>query len=255
MKINNLIIITLLLLTSCASTKTCQQGLNEESISSVIERCHKQQIDPCSPQIACRPLSTEEFIQENPNLPITPERREYLRRTRLYKVYVENAPAHTVYRLAYKNMLGNIGLFPPEKFLTSTTNFTQACTNFGRGEYVDIILLTQDLCPLSSVHIVPYPIEAIGKNGQKVSVRPVMLQCKMNIIELSGFQPNEEVLYTSISEGEVITAKIPINCSGEATAACLPFVKGLNYGTVTIEVYSEVSNEKLQVSFDWGIAP
>lgn len=121
-----------------------------------------------------------------------------------------------------------------------------------RGEYVVFALISEDGASKAFVELTPYPIEAEGKGGCRLSVRPMMLSGQMFQINGSGFEPNKKLKIVSFSSNEVARSSAEGRPDGTLKHVILPAVVGKTGGDASFAASDSACEVK--VDYKWGDA-
>jgi len=161
----------------------------------------------------------------------------------------------------YKYMPGDLGgerrEFYTEGFLLvksveSGEAFTPGLQGFAPGEPFRVSLMNADGDELASARIVPMPLEVRGQDECVLSIIIGNSTGEIFHIEGAGFEPNEEIEFTSVSEGETIPSTVLIESDGTFENILLPAVVGKDSGNASVA--AKGMNCDLYLEYAWGAA-
>lgn len=129
---------------------------------------------------------------------------------------------------------------------------TLGLQDFSPGEpyYVTIVDTNGD--ELASARTIPFPLEARGQDECVLSIIIGSSSGEIFQIEGKGFEPNEEIEFTSTSEGEVISSTISTKSDGTFENVLLPAVIGKDSGDASVS--AKGVNCDLSLEYSWGAA-
>jgi hypothetical protein len=173
-----------------------------------------------------------------------------------YSVAAVGLPRDRTYRLWLKSLS-----IPTPKELTDATIDDSGYVaaggkpiqlSFGspaKGEAFEIALMTADKTSGAIGKVIPFPLES-RQGHYRLWVEVLSKEKTVFAIYGEGFEPDEETIDVSASEGEVLRCNSKADDSGRLTILNLPSVVGKASGQATYTVigkYGEVS-----VSYRWG---
>ena len=94
------------------------------------------------------------------------------------------------------------------------------------GEAIDYVLLSMDGKIHAAAHIISRPLESHGISGQTINLEVKSLDGELFLLSGENFKPNEELSFTSISEGEQFTHPFKVNKDGTFIMTLMPKVIG-----------------------------
>jgi peptidyl-prolyl cis-trans isomerase A (cyclophilin A) len=121
---------------------------------------------------------------------------------------------------------------------------------FLKGEAFQVALISEDKTIVAFAKTIPNPIEAI-QGPYRLWVELGTPNATGFIIWGEGFEPDEEIDATSLSEGEVIKSKIKAGGAGRFMTIVGPAVIGKKSGSATYGVVGK--SGEVKVSYQWGL--
>ncbi len=121
------------------------------------------------------------------------------------------------------------------------------------GESIDIILSSTDREFEVSTHIVMHPIEAISKNGQRISAELRSRDGSVYEIFGEGYCKNEGLKCSNFSEGKGGTSDITADENGTFRFTIMPMVEEFTEGFTKTTVFRK-NGESLSIQYPWGIS-
>ena len=118
------------------------------------------------------------------------------------------------------------------------------------GEFATFALVSGDGNAKAFVEITPFPIQAEGKGGCRLFVKPMHPSGQIFSITGSGFKPNKKLQIVSISVNEVGYFTDKGNAEGTLKQVIFPAVVGRTGGDASFEVSD--SDCSVKVSYKWG---
>jgi len=119
----------------------------------------------------------------------------------------------------------------------------------GKGEPIRLALISDDGQSRAFAEIIPFPIEVNEGPCHLSAVETGPYYFGM-LIEITGFQPNEELLLERRSEGEGGQTKVKATDQGTYNALLFPSVKGKRSGKARVQVTAKSC--KIGAEFSWG---
>ena len=180
-----------------------------------------------------------------------------------YGLVAVGLPADKTYRLWQKKLdASQPTRFPPElgiKIVSDNTGyvisradgnvFLIATATFLKGEALQIALTSEDKTIVAFAKTIPNPIESI-RGPYRTWVELGSAGGDGFIIWGEGFEPNEEIAATSISEGEIRRSKVQADSEGRFMTLMFPAVVGKQSGLATYNVVGK--SGEVKVSYQWG---
>ncbi len=175
----------------------------------------------------------------------------------IYFISATGLPSDKVYHLWLKSLASaNATEIVPETRIDSSGYIMKGESRFqlgvqapAKGEAMEFALMTEDKTAGAFGKIIPYPIES--KQGPyRMWVELRSKKGDLFVIYSEGFEPNEEVSFTSSSEGEVAKGKIKATDKGRLTTIALPAVVGKESGSATYSLLGK--SGEIKVSYTWG---
>jgi hypothetical protein len=131
--------------------------------------------------------------------------------------------------------------------------FTLALGRMFPGEYVTFALVSEDGKARAFAEITVFPIQAEGKGGCRLAVRPMDLHGQTFLITGSGFAPNKKLRIVSTSVDEVMhDTKDALSDGTLPKQVILPAVVGHKGGDASFEASD--SDCTVKVLYKWGDA-
>ena len=130
--------------------------------------------------------------------------------------------------------------------------FTLGLQEFPPGEPFHVILLNSDEDELASARTVPNPIEVHGQDECALFIIIGDSTGEIFLVEGEGFEPNEEIEFTSVSEGETLPSTISAESDGSFENILLPAVIGKDSGNASIAAKGMKCD--LYLEYSWGAA-
>jgi hypothetical protein len=118
-----------------------------------------------------------------------------------------------------------------------------------RGEPIQFALTSEDDRLRVFVQIVPFPMEVTSGPCHLSGVQTAPYYSVVSI-NVTGLQPNEELILDQHSENEGAQTKANANDQGNYNVAILPFVKGKRSGKARFNLASKSC--KIGIEFPWG---
>ncbi len=180
----------------------------------------------------------------------------------IWSVYLLNIDPKTVFSIEMSNHIGSstqsLGRFTinaesrvlsaPEGMMSVNQKpFSLAFGNCFWGESFTLTAInTADGKMIARETFVPFPIRASDGNGHELEVKPIGTDGEVFEIQVTGFGDDEEIDFSSSSEGEVQSGKV----YGKYIRPMFicPSVVGKDSGMVTVSF-----NRDLKVSWCWGL--
>lgn len=122
---------------------------------------------------------------------------------------------------------------------------------FAKGEPVEVIICSPDKNLLSSITIVPNPIEVRDEAGHVLSLKLASSDGYNFWVEATGFAPFEKVEFYSISESEVFKDTVQASDDGQIVMGISPAVIGKRSGKASLEIKG-INTKRLKVNYSWG---
>jgi len=119
----------------------------------------------------------------------------------------------------------------------------------GKGEPIQLALVSDDDHWRAFVQIVPFPIEETAGPCRMTAIESGPYYFGMSI-NITGLQPNEDLLVDTKSENEGAQTKAKADDQGGYNGALLPFVKGKRSGKARF--YVTAKSCKIGIEFPWG---
>ena len=117
------------------------------------------------------------------------------------------------------------------------------------GEPIRFFLATPDGKLAIPGTVVPYPIESEDK-GCHLEARLAMPQAAAVVLYVDGLQPNTDIPFQSVAEGESHSGNFHTNASGHGAAIILPGVIGKSSGMLKVTVTTKECIVSVEVP--WG---
>jgi hypothetical protein len=118
------------------------------------------------------------------------------------------------------------------------------------GEFAVFALVSEDAASKAFVEITPFPIQAEGKGGCRLFVRPMEPSGQAFIITGSGFKPNKKLKTVSTSVNEVAHGTSDGRPDGTLKQIIFPAVVGRTGGDASFEASD--SDCSVKVRYKWG---
>ena len=129
--------------------------------------------------------------------------------------------------------------------------FTLALGRMFPGELATFALVSEDGTAKAFVEITPFPIQAEGKGGCRLAVRPMDAHGQAFIITGSGFGPNKKLKTVSTSVNEVMYETRDGRSDGTLPKQVIfPAVVGRTGGDASYEASD--SDCSVKVRYTWG---
>ncbi len=119
----------------------------------------------------------------------------------------------------------------------------------GKGEPIQLALVSADDHWRAFAQIVPFPIEETAGSCRMTAIESGPYYFGMSI-NVTGLQPNEDLLVDTKSENEGAQTKAKADDQGGYNVALLPFVKGKRSGKARF--YVTAKSCKIGIEFPWG---
>ena len=119
----------------------------------------------------------------------------------------------------------------------------------GRGEPIQVALISDDGQSRAFAEIIPFPVEKIA-GPCHLSLIEIGPYYSGVLIRVAGFQPDEELSIEQRSENEGGPSKGKADAKGAYNAAFLPLVKGKRSGMARFLVSGKSC--KVGIDFPWG---
>ena len=120
---------------------------------------------------------------------------------------------------------------------------------FAEGEALQVALISEDKTIVALAKTIPNPIESV-RDPYRIWVELATANSSGFIIWGEGFEPNEEMNTTSISEGETVMSKVRANVEGRFMTMIFPAVVGRQSGLASYSVAGKAGEVK--VHYRWG---
>ena len=127
--------------------------------------------------------------------------------------------------------------------------FRLTLSEYARGEPLEVMLVSNDRTQRGYARIIPHPIEAKGSSC-RLSAQVGSQRGDVFGILGEGFEPGEEVVTESRSNGEVVQSKQVIPTDGKFGVVVTPGVTGKQSGTASFTVTGK--NCTVSLSYEWG---
>ena len=128
--------------------------------------------------------------------------------------------------------------------------FTLTVGRMFLGEFAVFALVSEDAASKAFVEITPFPIQAEGKGGCSLFVRPLEVRGQAFIITGAGFTPNKKLKTVSISVNEVAHGTSDGRPDGTLKQVIFPAVVGRTGGDASFEASD--SDCTVKVRYKWG---
>jgi len=128
--------------------------------------------------------------------------------------------------------------------------FTLTLGKMFPGEYAVFALVSEDAASKAFVEIIPFPIQAEGKGGCRLFVRPMEASGQAFVITGSGFKPNKKLKTSSTSVNEVAHGTSDGRADGTLKQIIFPAVVGRTGGDASFEASD--SDCSVKVLYKWG---
>jgi hypothetical protein len=119
----------------------------------------------------------------------------------------------------------------------------------GKGEPIQVALISDDGNSRAFAEIVPFPIEETSGPCHLTAIETGPYYVGMSV-KITGLQPNEGLLVDTNSENERAQTKAKADDQGSYNVALFPFVKGKRSGKARL--YVTAKSCKIGVEFPWG---
>ena len=123
-------------------------------------------------------------------------------------------------------------------------------TGVPEGRSLILTLVSNDRSVESWVKMVPFPIEAFGKEGCRLAVESESADRSMVTIIGESFEPNEMVEVLAKSDGETIRFSEQAAGDGRFLIAMFPHVRGKQHGATDVTATSKKCTATIR--FHWG---
>lgn len=119
------------------------------------------------------------------------------------------------------------------------------------GEFMRFTLLSDDGTAKAFVEITPVLIQAVGKGGCRLTVKPMMATGEAFSIIGEGFQPGQEIKTVAVSSGQSMEGHAD-NKNGNLKMVLFPAVKGQSGGDASLTASDKSCS--VTVRYAWGNA-
>lgn len=119
------------------------------------------------------------------------------------------------------------------------------------GEFIRFALVSADGAAKAFGEITPVPIEAVGKGGCRLLVKPMSIKGEVFSIIGAGFKPDEKIKAVATSSGEKMNSPIE-NKGGNLKLVLFPAVVGRTGGNASLTASD--SSCSVTVHYAWGDA-
>jgi len=118
------------------------------------------------------------------------------------------------------------------------------------GEYATFALVSEDRSATAFVEITPFPIQAEGRGGCRLLVRPMELGGQVFLITGSGFKAGRKLKTFSSSVNESLRGTVDGRPDGSVKEVILPAVVGHKGGPASFEASDGECT--VRVDYRWG---
>jgi hypothetical protein len=175
-----------------------------------------------------------------------------------YALHADGLPQGKSYSLGGKWMNGRVGVIKGLHIDGSgrvlTADGQELDLVLGRmfpGEFIEFILAADDGAAKAAVEITPFPIEAVGNGGCRLSVKPTEITGQIFRITGSGFQPDQKIRGGSTSDGEAQHQGWKTKSDGTLpNTFILPAVRGKSGGEASVTASDNSCS--VTVRYHWG---
>jgi len=175
----------------------------------------------------------------------------------VYNLRTEGMFEHSIYKLWLKRAWEKSPNQVQDGFLISSDGYVTkggspvniVFGGYTKGESAVLVLFNDDKTRIAACKIIPVPVETRLGNYH-IWMEMVAKDNTIHAIYAEGFDPNEEILYSSTSEGEIINSDLTVDENGRFTIVLLPAVIGKNSGTVNFNATGKMGT--IGITFDWG---
>jgi hypothetical protein len=119
-----------------------------------------------------------------------------------------------------------------------------------QGEFATFALVSEDGAAKAFVEITPFPIQAEGKGGCRLFVRPMDPKGQVFSITGSGFKPDKTLKTVSSSSNEVAYGSLKGRPDGTVKMVVFPAVVGRTGGDASFEASD--SDCSVKIGYKWG---
>lgn len=176
-----------------------------------------------------------------------------------YRVYIKGAPKGQIYKL----LLWPIYAAKPLETMDGLTissdglvlsggrkdDLLDLIFSPGQGEIFRVGLISADHSTQISFAVVPDPI-ITKDSGCSLEVVRLTPKFELALLRAKGYQPNEDLLFTSKSFDESKEKQVKADGEGAFVSALMPFVKDKQTGTTDVKL--KCGSCAPELSFDWG---
>jgi hypothetical protein len=118
------------------------------------------------------------------------------------------------------------------------------------GEFVVIALVSEDRTAKASVEVTPFPNQAEGKGGCRLSVQPMIANGQVFRMTGEGFIPNHDIRISATSSGEHSSQTVKGKADGSLNFSIFPAVVGKTGGDASFTASD--SECSATVNYNWG---
>jgi hypothetical protein len=119
------------------------------------------------------------------------------------------------------------------------------------GEFIRFTLISDDGTAKASAEITPVPIQAVGKGGCRLTVKPMTVTGEAFSIIGEGFQPGQEIKTLANSSGKVMEGHAD-NKGGNLKMVIFPAMAGQSGGNASLTASDKSCS--VTVRYAWGSA-
>ncbi len=121
---------------------------------------------------------------------------------------------------------------------------------FRKGEPYEYILVSKEGNTRIATTIVPFPIEAVGKDQAKISIVIASSDARTYVCIGEGFAPGESLVFCTKSGDEETIDRVEADKTGKIRLKLYPSTPGKKGGSATLSVLRR--SETLNLDFGWG---
>ena len=118
------------------------------------------------------------------------------------------------------------------------------------GKQIDYLLVRKKDCTFAAAHFLPYPIQAKGEHGERLSMFVTHPMLTRFILEGNGFIPNETVQLTHRSGERIETLYAEADAMGQIEVKLNPIILGKLGGDASVAVNGKMGS--VDLDYPWG---
>jgi TPR repeat protein len=176
-----------------------------------------------------------------------------------YVLQADGLPQGKSYKFSGRRMDGSTGASPEVLHVDGSgrvlskdgSEFELTLGGMFAGEFTIFTLASEDGTAKAAVEITPFPIEAVGKGGCRLWVKPASIKGDIFSVTGEGFKPGQEIKTVASFSGEVIKGRAD-NKDGNLKIFLWPAVRGRNGGEGSLTASDESCS--VTIRYAWGDA-